>query len=230
MRSSPDGRDRDGGFTLIEIIIVMLVMSIVVSIAGFSLISLSNTASRTDSMTWEEQTASSVMAQLTEDIRSAVSISFPSGASPSTQLQLTEVGTDACSTSAPTTVAGGPSYTYVLWVVSSTTGTLTREQENSSCGWVQSPFQLNYLVNSNAEPVFSYYDEQGDQVPLPTASPTPVTPLASTWSSLISDEATSVDVTMFVSTTIRGVPIYHSTDVVALTNRLQILNPSGEGT
>lgn len=209
-----------------ELLVVMMVLSIVVALAGFSLISLSNTASRSDSMVQEEQTATSVLSQLARDIRSAVSITFPSGASPSTQLELKEVGTSLCSTS--TTTTAGTSYTYVLWVVSSTTGTLTREQQNSSCAWVQSPFQLNYLVNSSSNPVFSYTDDQGDQLPI--ASPTPSTPLDSSWGPFIASQASAVAINLYVSTVVRGVATFHTTCTVALTNQLQTLNAAGEGT
>ena len=221
----------ESGFTLLEVLIVLLVMSIVVAIIGFSLVSLSNTAARSDSMVQEEQTASTVLTQLSKDIRSAVAISFPNGGSPSTELELTEVGTNLCNSGTTTTTTGGITYTYVLWVVSSSTGTLTREQQNPSCVFVQSPLQLNYLVNTNANPVFSYSDDQGKPVPLPTATPTPTTPLASDpWSSLIASEASAVTINLYVSSSVRGVASYHSTSVVALTNQLQTLNPPGEGT
>lgn len=226
---SNSGHDRHSGFTLIEVLVVLLITTIIATIAGNALISLSSTASRTDSMVQEEQTASTVLAQLTEDIRSAVAISFPSGTSPSSELELTVIGTSLCSSGTTTTTTGGVTYKTVLWVVGST-GTLTREQQNSSCAFIQSPLQLNYLVNTASEPVFSYSDDQGEPVPLPTATPAPVTPLASSWNSLIASQASAVSVNLYVSTVIRGVPTYHTTSVAALTNQLQTLNPPGEGT
>lgn len=224
-------RDQESGFTLMEMLIVMLVMSIVVSIAGFALISLSNTASRSDSMVQEEQTATTVLAQLSDDIRSAVSLSFPTGASPSNQIMLQEVGTSLCSSGTTTTTAAGVSYNYILWVVSSTTGTLTREQQNSSCAWVQSPFQLNYLVNTASEPVFSYTDDQGQSLPI--ASPPASTPLDASWGQPplnIAPQVTAVAINLYVSAVVRGVATFHTTSVVALTNQLQTLNAAGEGT
>lgn len=219
----------DGGFTLMETMVVLLVMSIVACICLFGLTSLSNTASRSDAMVQEEQTASTVLAQLTEDLRSAVTISFPSGASPSSEIELTEVGTSACTpATTTTTAAGGVTYKDVLWVVSSTTGTLTREQQNASCTFVQSPLQLNYLVNTASEPVFSYTDDQGKSVPF--TSPAATTPLDPSWGATIARQASGVNINLYVSTVIRGVASFHTTSVVALTNQLQTLNAAGQGT
>lgn len=227
MTSQPAESGQDSGFTLLETMVVLMVMSIVVSICFFALTSLSNTASRSDATVQEEQTASTVLAQLTEDFRSAVSISFPTGASPSSEIEMTEVGTNAC-TSGTTTTTGGVTYTNVLWIVSSTTGTLTREKQNASCTFVQSPLQLNYLVNTASQPVFSYTDDQGHSLPI--ASPTPSTPLLSSWGTTIAAQASGVNINLYVSTVVRGVATFHTTSVVALTNQLQTLNAAGEGT
>jgi prepilin-type N-terminal cleavage/methylation domain-containing protein len=77
-RRTPAGPEPEAGFTLIELMVVVAIMSIVLLIAGSALISLTTTTNRGSAMVTDEQEASTVMAQLAKDIRSANSISYPS--------------------------------------------------------------------------------------------------------------------------------------------------------
>ena len=102
------------GFTLLELMVVMAILTVVVVIAGTALFSLSQTANRNDAMVSEEQAASNIVAQLSRDIRSANSLSFPTGATTANEVQL-----------AVNQASGGT--VPVLWVYNSTAATLSRE-------------------------------------------------------------------------------------------------------
>lgn len=197
-RSGPD----DAGFTLIELAVVSLIASIVVIMAGNSLISLQNATAQNDSLIQEEQSASLVMAQMERDIRSASSISFPSGASTSQQLQMTVVN------------ASGPQYP-VLWVYDPTAATLSREtQVNGS--FVPSSMSISHVTNGTNTPVFTYfnmagYNISGDRV------------------SEIETCATGVGVKVRVASTMAGVSAFEESAEVALTNNVDALTTPGNG-
>jgi prepilin-type N-terminal cleavage/methylation domain-containing protein len=205
-------QDRDKGFTLIEVLITGLVLSIITAIAGSALISLTTEGNRNLSAVVQEQTASTVMAQLAADIRSAVSVTFPSNASPSTEVELGEPS------------LGDPSKTTeVLWIYSGTT--LTREQMNSSNNWTQAGPQATNVVNTSSQAVFTYYDATGTSIPNGVTPPIP-----STDQSTVETNATAISVNLYVSSTRSGVSTYNQTEEVALTNLLNTNQPAGEGT
>jgi prepilin-type N-terminal cleavage/methylation domain-containing protein len=207
--------DRDGGFSMIEVMITALVLSIVAAIAASALLSLTNEASRNVTVVRQEQTASTVMAQLASDIRSAVSLTFLANASPSTQIEL-----------------GEPNSTVVLWVYSGTT--LTRCLPGSQqatvpppCpqGWTQAGFQATNVANASSQPVFTYYDATGTSTPNGVAAPIPAGD-----QSTVEANATAISVNLYLSSTRSGVPTYNSTEEVALTNLLNANQPAGQGT
>lgn len=149
----PAARHRRGeeAFTLIEMVIVLLLSSIVLTAAVSSLTSLANAAGRNDSVESQEQTVSTVMAQLERDVRSASSISFLSGASPADELQLA--------------VFNGGSTTNVLWVYDPTAATLTRETQVN--GAFQPSGSSLTGVSSGA---FTYYGSGAQPLSAPAGS------------------------------------------------------------
>ncbi len=196
----PDGSE--SGFSLLEMMFTLLVMSVVVTIAGTSLVSLSRTASRNESMVEVEQSASTIMAQLTRDIRSADTLSFPAGATPADEVQL-----------AVNQQAGGA--TTVLWTYNPSTATLTRETEVGST-FKPSGFTLSKMANSTSTPVFTYYDDTGSNI-------------SATSSSNIASCTTAIGVGLNVVPSTSGVVNQQQSAEVALTNQLNTLTAPGSG-
>jgi prepilin-type N-terminal cleavage/methylation domain-containing protein len=77
--SSETRSAREEGFTVLELMVVLAIMSIVLIIAGGALISLTTATNRGSAMVTDEQEASTVLAQMAKDIRSAHRISYPTG-------------------------------------------------------------------------------------------------------------------------------------------------------
>jgi prepilin-type N-terminal cleavage/methylation domain-containing protein len=189
---------RDDGFTLIELTIVLLVMSIVLAIAGSVLFSLSTTANRNESMVADEQAASNAIAQITRDIRSATSISFPLG-TPASQIQLVD------------NLQSGGTQT-VTWAYDSTAQTLTRQvQVGGSFRTSGTPVSR---VSNNMVPVFAYFDVNGN-------------PISSSTISNIVQCTTLITVNIYVASSTTGVSPFQETDQAALTNQLNTLSAPG---
>ena len=158
-------RKSDVGMTLIELSVVLFLMSIMLVIAGTALFSLQQTATRNDTTVTDEQQASTVLAQVSRDIRSAHQVTFVGYSSPSPtqeiELQMNQ-----------------PAGTWVEWVytpsaatVNGTTQgahTLTRYASSSASG----PFTVSNptittpvnVVNGSASPVFRYFQGNGSEI------------------------------------------------------------------
>ncbi len=182
--------------------IVLMLASIVLAVAANALISLDNAASRNDSVVQEEQAASTVMAQMERDIRSAAAISTPSGASAADQLQVAELNSDG-------------STILVLWLYDPTAETLTRETQQGS-GFRPSGYAIAPVNNGAVAPVFRYYDSSTSEIP-------------ATNTSGIATCATAVGVDVKVSSSRAGVGTFEETAEVALTNQVQSLTAPGNG-
>lgn len=193
---------REDGLSLLEMMIVVLISSIVVAIAGSALVSLDNAASRNDSLVKEEQKASTVMAQMERDIRSASSISIPAGASAADQLQLAVLAADGSTSD-------------VLWRYDPTAGTLTRETQQNGT-FQPSGAVITRVTNGTGTPVFRYYNSS-------------TTEIAATNTSGIAGCATAVAVEVDVSSGTAGVGSFQETAQVALTNQVQALTAPGTG-
>jgi prepilin-type N-terminal cleavage/methylation domain-containing protein len=194
----------EAGFTLLELSVVLSIMTVVVVIAGGALLSLSTAASRTDSMVNEEQMATNTLAQLSRDLRSAHTISFPasnlpSGGTPGYDIQL--------AVNQPTggTVA-------VLWAYSSNTATLSREVQVGSVFKSSGP-ALPHVANGST-PIFTYYYTTGSQI----TSAVPAT---------IATCASRVGVELYVSSSTSGSGTFHTSDNVAITDQLNQLTAPG---
>lgn len=191
----------DAGFTLVELVIVLLLASVVLIAALSALTSLANAAGNNDSVVRREQAVSSVLAQLERDVRSSASISTPAGASAADELQLA--------------VPDATGTTEVLWVHDSSAGTLTRETE------VDGAFQPGGLAvedvsNDPATPVFTYYRSDASLIPTTTASTVDLC-------------ATAVGIDVRVKSSQAGGGGFGETSEVALTDQAQSLTAPGDG-
>lgn len=190
--------------------IVCLILAIVLAIAGNGLISLTSAGYRSSAMVAEEQGTASAMAQLGEDIRDATAISFQSGASPSDQVELTE------SSSASTAPV-------ILWIYDPVAGTLTRQSQVGG-SWVNSGFVVTKVINTAAQPVFTYYDATTASIP---AGATP--PLPASDQSALEINSTAIGVDIHVTGAVPGTPAYHFSNEVTMTNVANANQPAGEG-
>jgi prepilin-type N-terminal cleavage/methylation domain-containing protein len=200
----------EDGMTLIELTIVLLLMSIVLAIAGTTVFSLSQTASRNDTIVTDEQAASTVLAQVSRDIRSAHQVTFAgiSSPTPTRQIELQ---------------MNQPASTWVEWVYtpSATTvngvpqaaNTLARYISNSATG----PFKLSNptvttpvnIVNGSTAYVFRYFQGNGSEITL-ISSP-----------SSLQTCTTRVTVTLVVGTQLKlpGVGSFQVSDDIAITDQ-----------
>lgn len=202
---------------MVELLIVMVVMAIVLVIAGTALISLTTTTNRGSSMVSEEQLASTAIAQIGHDIRSAHTLVMPSAATPGSQLEL-EVNTS----SGPCTSNANPSYPpvnyqLVEWVYSSATSTLKRETLNCATGAVTGQsWVLSKVVNGASTPVFKYYNQYGSDI-------------SSTLNGAIANCTTRIGVDLQVGSSTTGVKAVEEAQNVAMTDQIAILSQPGNG-
>jgi prepilin-type N-terminal cleavage/methylation domain-containing protein len=191
--------ERQGGYTIVELTVVMLVMSVVLVIAGSVFISLSTTANRNDSMVADEQAASSAVTQMTRDIRSANSISFPAS-NPGNQIQLVD-----------NQQSGGTQT--VMWSYNPAARTLTRQVLVGSSFSTSGP-PTSRVANPSTSPVFTYFDDSGSNISATTVAN-------------ITKCATSIGVHLYIAPSISGVATFQESDQVALTNQLDTLSAPG---
>ncbi len=198
----------EAGFTLLELMVVTLIMGIVIVIAGTVLFSLTTTANRNDSMVADEQAASTTLAQVTRDIRSANSLTFPAGAQASDTANEVELAVNQ-----PTGTT-----TTVLWVYNATASTLTRKVLVGST-FNTSGAVLTRVANPVTSPLFSYFDgKAGTNI----SGESPAT---------IALCATGIHVDIYVAppTGTKGVATMEESDDVAMTNQLNTLTAPGNG-
>ncbi|MGC8513465.1 MAG: PulJ/GspJ family protein [Acidimicrobiales bacterium] len=202
--------DRDDGFTLLELMTVLAVMGVVLAIAGGTLISLQNATVRTTAMINDEQDASTVLAQMARDIRSAHSLTFPS----------TTTDADFAMILYENQPSGGTDP--IEWVYQPPTapavvGTLSREVLDSSLAVTSTRVELSDVANVGV-PVFTYYNLFGASIP--TGS--------STQLQTIQNCTTAVGVDLIISPSpVNGVSNFTESDEVAITDQQQILSAPG---
>jgi prepilin-type N-terminal cleavage/methylation domain-containing protein len=212
--------DRERGMTLIELLIVLLLMTVVLSIAGNALISLTNTANRTDSMVKSEQNAATALAAMARDIRSAHLISFAAwGTAPAPSLEL-ELELNQ------------PSGQWIKWVYSSSGSSecpgagpsLTRYvgTTDTTLGSASSPV-LCHVANGTTDPIFTYWSKTDQQLSTTTNGDGSV----NTGNEVAC--TTRIHVQLDVSPGISGVNTIKVTDDVALTDQVAIVSAPGNG-
>ncbi len=214
LRRRPAETHPDGGFTLLELMVTMAVMAIVLVIAGSGLISMQGAAVRNDAMITDEQAASTALALMARDIRSAHSIEFLTS---TTDARLAVILNE----NQPNSTATTP----VEWVYqpgsgSSGVGTLSRVTLTSSLTVAGTNVVLTDVSNPTATPVFSYFNLQGVSMD-PTVSGADQT---------LQNCTTSIGVDLMISPSpVPGVTNFQETDTVAITDQEQILSAPGNG-
>ena len=139
--------DNDGGFTLVELLVTMLIMSIVLAIGAAIVFSMSNTAARNDAMVQQEQAAGTALAAMARDIRSAHTISLPGTAADQVELQEN------------TSTTG--TYTYVEWTFDPVGGSLKRSTSSTSTGTFTVSGPNVAKLSNGATGIFTYYNVNG---------------------------------------------------------------------
>ena len=202
-------RHSDAGMTLIELSIVMMIMAIVMAMAGAVLISLTQSATRTDARITDEQEASTVLAQVSRDIRSAHKVTFAAFSSPvpgdEIELQMNQPANtwlEWIYTPTAATVNGvaQPAHTLARYLATSPTGPF-----KPSAPSVATPVNVANGTNN----LFEYY-YLGGQIVTNT-----------TYTSTIETCATRVSVILQVATgkNLTAVPTFTVRDDVAITDQ-----------
>lgn len=215
--SSPERAD-DGGFTLIELVIVTAIMVVVLVMASSGLVSLSNGANRDTAVVQEEQQASTELTQMARDIRSAHALVIPSGFTVSNQIEL-QVNSGAGSCSLP----GPPASKYALveWIyqpsATPTSSTLKREVLTCTGASVQSTaWILKRVANGSSNPMFKYFNQYGNNIS--TALP-----------GAIAACTTRIGIDLLVGSVTTTVVPFETKQSVALTDQVVALSQPGNG-
>lgn len=204
----------EGGYTLIELLVVMAVMAVVLVIAASALISMQNTTSRNAAMVKIEQDASTTLALLARDIRSAHSITFVSSTTNAANaVVLNENQPNGSGTSPIEWVYTPPSGSAVV-------GTLSRVVLASSLTPKSTEVMLTNLSNGASNPVFTYYDLHGDSM----------STSGSTANQTLQNCTTGIGVNFVTSPSpVPGITTFSETDEVAITDQQQLLSAPGNG-
>lgn len=205
--------DREGGFTLLEIMVVTLVMGVVLAIAGSALLSLQKATLRNGAMVTDEQDASTTLAQMARDIRSAHSIQFFSSTTNAADTVILNLNQTS-----------GTGTTPVEWVYQPPTapavvGNLSRVVLSSALTPVATRVMLTDVANGST-PVFSYYDVIGDAMATS----------GSAANQTLTNCTTAINVNLLISPSpVPGVSNFTESDEVAITDQQQILSAPGNG-
>jgi prepilin-type N-terminal cleavage/methylation domain-containing protein len=207
-----ESRAPDDGFTLMELMVVLAIMSVVAVIAGTALFSLQSATVRTGAMVTNEQDASTTLAQMGRDIRSAHAITFPSSTSNAADAVILYVNQPSGGTIPIEWVYQPPTAPAVV-------GALSRETLNAALTVVSGSTALTDVGNG-PNPVFAYYNLFGAAIgttPSSTQNPT----LASC--------TTGIGVTLMINPSpVNGVSTYQASDEVAITDQEQALSAPGD--
>ena len=197
--------EREAGYTLAELLIVLAIMSVVLLSAGTAMISLTKATNRDDGMVTQEQQASNAVLQMAADFRSAHSLSIPSGATASNEVLLVENQPSG-------------STTQVEWIYTpasgTTQGTLIRYTKSGSGSFVTSGVKLSGVANPSTTRLLTYYSDSG---------------VSNSTTSSIANCTTrvSIDIVLAPPSSATGVSNFEVTQDVALTDQLAILTQPG---
>jgi type II secretory pathway pseudopilin PulG len=197
---------------LLEISIATLIIGIMLAIAAGALVSLENTTSRNSAMVNIEQDASTTLAQMARDIRSAHSITFVSSTTNAADAVVLYVNQPSGGTPSP-----------IEWVYQPPTapavvGTLSRVVLTSSLAVSATRVVLTDVANGT-NPVFSYFNLNGGS---------PMSTSGTTANQTLENCTTAIGVSLTISPTpIRAVSNFTESDQVAVTDQEQILSAPG---
>jgi prepilin-type N-terminal cleavage/methylation domain-containing protein len=211
-QAQPEGRrHQDDGFTLLEVSIATLILGIMIAIAAGALISLQNATNRNNAMVNIEQDASTTLAQMARDIRSAHSITFLSSTTNAADAVVVYVNQPSGGTIPIEWVYQPPTAPAVV-------GTLSRIVLTQSLAVTATRVVLTDVANG-ANPVFSYFNLNGG----PAMSTT-----GSTANQTLENCTTAIGVTLTISPSpVRAVSNFTESDQVAITDQQQILSAPG---
>ncbi len=221
----PAARTRgEGGFTLIELTVVVAVMGVVLAIASGALISLSTAADRGHTVVRQEQLASTTLSALAHDIRSShtlASVPVPAGWPAALDPDHIELEVNdpsgTCTSSAANPDYPPVQYDLVGWVYQPSARTLTRENLDCTTGAVVSRGWTLSGVANGATPVFTYYNQYGDDIST-----------ALTGAIAVCTTEAGVQLAVSESTSSVVKPFVKQEDV-ALTDQVSILSQPGNG-
>lgn len=195
---------RSEGFTLLETAVVSAVLLIVLAIAGSVLISMQKVSNATEAKVASEQFASTELQSIAGDVRSAHSLSIPNGSAAGDAIQLT---LNNPSGGTPTTVE---------WLYNTSSSTLMREVIGSDGSIVSTGTITHHVANGSSNPVFTFYNDQGQDVSTSSAA-------------YIGACSTAVGIDVMVASSEPGVPVFNKSEVVTITDQQQILSAPGNG-
>jgi prepilin-type N-terminal cleavage/methylation domain-containing protein len=207
-----DARRRgDEGFTLLELTIALMILGVMIAIAAGALISLQNTTSRDNAMISVEQDASTGLAQMARDIRSAHSITFVSSTTNAADAVVLNVNNPSGGTTPIEWVYQPPTAPAVV-------GTLSRVVLTSSLAVSSTAVILSDVANGS-NPVFSYFNLNGGSA---------MSTSGSSANQTLQNCTTAIGVTLTISPNpVRGVSTFTESDQVAITDQQQILSAPG---
>jgi type II secretory pathway component PulJ len=189
--------------------VVLAITSIVLVIAGSALISLTTTTNRGTAMVTDEQEASTVMAQLAKDIRSAHRISYPTGTAQSQTPNLLVLQENQ-----PNGTYQNIEWHYQAPTPPALTGSLVRELQVNGNYAPNGP-SVSRVVNPSG--LFTYYNKNGG-----SAGNDPAT---------IGNCTTRVEINLVVapSKAGAGIPNFSETEDVTITDQVAVLSQPGNG-
>lgn len=205
MRRLKPRTQRDDGFTVIELMVVVFLMGIVLAIAGSGLVSLVTTTNRHTAMVDAEQSASTAVSRFARDVRSAHTLQFPS-------LSPDPLSGVILNLNNPS----GGTMSQIEWAYQASSKTFARELLNSGTGTVISTTTLATNVSNGTTPAFRYYNYHGDEIT--NADP-----------GTIANCATRIQVQLVIVPTIQGAGSFTETADAALTDQLAVLSLPGNG-
>jgi len=207
-------RGSEDGFTLLEAMVVLAIMSVVAVIAGTALFSLQSATVRTNAMVTNEQDASTTLAQMARDIRSAHAITFPTPTADADDAVILYVNQPSGGTIPIEWVFQPPA-------APAASGTLSREVLTSTLAVISTRAVLTDVGNG-ADPVFTYYNLFG--APIGTQSQTP-----GSQNPTLTDCTTGIGVTLTINPSpVNGVKPFQESDEVAITDQEQALSAPGD--
>jgi prepilin-type N-terminal cleavage/methylation domain-containing protein len=145
LTTDPHRSSDERGFTLLELMVVAAVLVVVLALAGGALISVLQATNRTNARTDQQQNISTTLDDISRDLRSTDSLVIPSGADPSTTIELLV-----------NNAAGGT--TPVEWTYNASTKTLLRKDLSANTtGWT-------LIAVTNPGAIFTYYNDAGTPI------------------------------------------------------------------